>query len=99
MKEFYNELKERLKVLENQKSTTITDGRISELLLVIVRVQQILLENIGKSEEKFEKHQLKHAFYDGMLYGKNELPVVNEFDFTGKPELTAFDVWYEGQHK
>lgn len=58
MKEFYNELKSRLEFLENKRSempeddlvddltTRFTDGRIAELQLVILRVQQILLANI-----------------------------------------------------
>lgn len=50
MKELYNELKERLTQLEENycnidDKTTITDGRIAELQLVILRVQQILLNN------------------------------------------------------
>jgi len=46
MEELYKELEERLSVLENQKQTDITQGRIAELLLVIVRVQQIILDKL-----------------------------------------------------
>ena len=47
MEELYKELEERLKILENQVQTDITQGRIAELLLVIVRVQQRLIDNIS----------------------------------------------------
>lgn len=98
MENFYKEIKERMKFLEAIESTPEIEARKSELQLAIIRVQQILLEGIG-NEKKFGKHHLKHAFYDGMLYGKNELPVVNEFDFTGKPEILPFDVWYKKLHE
>lgn len=46
MEKFYKELLERMEVLEKEKKTDINDGRILELQLAIVRVQQILLANI-----------------------------------------------------
>lgn len=42
MDELYKELQERMKVLENKKQSDITEGRIAELQLIIVRIQQIL---------------------------------------------------------
>lgn len=45
---FYNELLEREKELNSRPKTEITEGRISELQLMIVRVQQLLLERINK---------------------------------------------------
>lgn len=44
----YGELSERLAILEKRKNSPSTDGRISELLLILLRVQQLLLENIKK---------------------------------------------------
>lgn len=46
----YNELKERLKYLEEGKQNNFTDAKINEVSLCIVRVQQLLLEQIGKPE-------------------------------------------------
>ena len=43
MKELYEELQTRLKVLESRKLTPITEARIAELQLVIIRVQQLIL--------------------------------------------------------
>ena len=51
MKELYKELLERLKVLEERKQTSITEGRIAELMLVIIRVQQLLLPFVAKKSE------------------------------------------------
>lgn len=46
MNGLYSDLLIRLKKLESRKKTPSTEGRIVELLLIIVRVQQILLKNI-----------------------------------------------------
>lgn len=46
MDELYKELLERMTNLENRKQSKITEGRILELQLVIVRVQQIILNSI-----------------------------------------------------
>jgi hypothetical protein len=45
MVELYKELLERMKVLEDRKQSRITEGRIAELQLVIIKIQQILLYN------------------------------------------------------
>jgi len=39
----YKELQERQEHLKSRKKTKITEGRISENLLTIVRVQQLLI--------------------------------------------------------
>lgn len=44
---FYKEMYERMKILENKKESEITQGRINELQLIIVRVQQLLLETLN----------------------------------------------------
>jgi hypothetical protein len=43
MKELYSELLERLKHLESKEKTNINDGRIAELQLIIVRIQQMMI--------------------------------------------------------
>ena len=48
MKELLDEMNERLNYLESLEKTDINDGRIAELLLAIVRVQQILLKDLKK---------------------------------------------------
>ena len=47
MNKLYEELQERMKELESRKQSKITEGRILELQLVIVRVQQILLDSLN----------------------------------------------------
>jgi hypothetical protein len=47
MEELYKELQERMKELEGSKKSKITDGRIAELKLVIIRVQRILLDSLN----------------------------------------------------
>ena len=42
----YKELQERKVELEKRKKTTITQGRISENLFTILRVQELLLSKI-----------------------------------------------------
>ena len=52
LKVLYKELQEIQKHLENTKKTKITEGRISENLLTIVRVQQLLIPLVvGQSEQ------------------------------------------------
>lgn len=51
MKTFYKELQDRLKYLELQEQTEEIIGRINELTLVIVKVQQLLLENISNKSD------------------------------------------------
>lgn len=46
MEELYKELLLREKHLESLEQTTITKGRIAELQLVIIRVQQIILSKV-----------------------------------------------------
>lgn len=46
LQELYDSLMERMKSLEDRKQTLITQGRISELQLVIIKVQQILLDSL-----------------------------------------------------
>ena len=47
----------------------------------------------------FTYDDLKKAFENGKMYGDGELPLVNDFDFSDKPELTAFDVWFDNWFK
>lgn len=47
MNELYQELQDRMKELESRKKSKITECRIAELQLVIIRVQQILLDSIN----------------------------------------------------
>ena len=42
----YTELQGRLKVLESKNDTDLTKGRISELNLVIIRIQQLLIKSL-----------------------------------------------------
>jgi len=60
-------------------------------------------ENLNISDVRrsfsFTYDDLKKAFEDGKLYGDGELPLVDEFDFTNKPDLTAFDVWFDNWFK
>jgi hypothetical protein len=60
-------------------------------------------ENLNISDVRrsfsFTYDDLKKAFEDGKLYGDGELPLVGEFDFTNKPDLTAFDVWFDNWFK
>ena len=43
LKILYKELQERREYLESTEKTKITEGRISENLITIVRVQQLLM--------------------------------------------------------
>ena len=47
MDELYKELQGRMKELESRKPSKITEGRIAELQLVIVRVQRLLLDSLN----------------------------------------------------
>lgn len=46
VKHILKDCEERLKVLEDRKQTPITLGRINEMQLLIVHLQQIILDNI-----------------------------------------------------
>jgi len=48
----YKELQERQKYLESQKKTKITEGRIAENLLTIVRIQQLLIPLVVRQGEQ-----------------------------------------------
>ena len=57
-------------------------------------------QNLNNTEtQAFTYDDLKKAFEDGKMYGDGELPLVNDFDFSDKPELTAFDVWFDNWFK
>lgn len=48
------------------------------------------------TNDPITKDDLKGAFNAGKLYGDNELPIVNDHDFSNEsPEFTPFDVWYQ----
>lgn len=52
LKVLYKELQERQKHLESRKKTKITEGRIAENLLTMVRLQQLLIPLVvGRSEQ------------------------------------------------
>ena len=40
------------------------------------------------------KNDFRKAFEAGKLYGDGELGIVDNFDFSKSPTLTAFDVWF-----
>jgi hypothetical protein len=50
LKILYKELQERQEHLESLKKTKITEGRISENLLTMVRVQQLLIPLVSKTK-------------------------------------------------
>jgi len=50
----YKELLEREKVLGQEPASDVINGRIAELSLVIIRVQQLLLKDIGNELESRE---------------------------------------------
>ena len=52
-----------------------------------------------RSSFSYTYDDLKKAFEDGKMYGDGELPLVNDFDFSDNPELTAFDVWFDNWFK
>lgn len=60
-------------------------------------------ENLNISDVRrsfsFTYDDLKKAFEDGKKYGNGELPLIDDFDFTEKPDLTAFDVWFDNWFK
>ena len=67
LKILYKELQERQEYLESRKKTKITEGRIAENLLTIVRVQQLLIPLVAErskqmcqmcKSKKVEKEQL-----------------------------------------
>jgi hypothetical protein len=51
LKILYKELQERQKHLESRKKTNITEARIAENLLTIVRVQQLLIPLVVQQSE------------------------------------------------
>ena len=51
MEELYKELQERMKILEDRKQTKITRGRIAELQLITIRVQQFILNSLNKKND------------------------------------------------
>ena len=50
----YDELLEREKILEQGPTSDVINGRIAELSLVILRIQQLLLKDIGNELESRE---------------------------------------------
>ncbi len=53
MRELLKEMEERLEHLESLPRSTITDARIAEIYLCIVRVQQIILDGLkGELRER-----------------------------------------------
>jgi hypothetical protein len=59
MEELYKELIERLKHLESKKYNKMNLGKITELQLVIVRVQQLLLADLPKKSETEKSFELQ----------------------------------------
>jgi hypothetical protein len=51
LKILYKELQERQEHLESKKKTKITEGRIAENLLTIIRVQQLLIPLVAQQNE------------------------------------------------
>ena len=58
LEKLYKELQERQEYLKSRKKTKITEGRIDENLLTIVRVQQLLIPLIvqAKTEKLTSTH-------------------------------------------
>lgn len=82
-KELYNELLEREKYLKGTEQTEQVVIRLSELMLVTVRVQQLILHDID----------------DGFIYVKNQEPPINTEliaqDPNGKNHLTRWRESYK----
>ena len=53
LKILYKELQERQKHLESEKKTKITEGRIAENLLTMLRVQQLLIPLVVQRSELY----------------------------------------------
>lgn len=51
LRSIINDCNERMLVLENTKKTRITDGRISELQLCIIHLQDLFLKNLNNDKE------------------------------------------------
>lgn len=54
MKEFYSELIERLDYLRTLEQTEENKGRMKEIELAIVRVQQILISEFRKTPDEIQ---------------------------------------------
>lgn len=50
LKLFYQELQERRINLENRKETDITQGRIAENLIMLVRIQELIIKKQTSKE-------------------------------------------------
>ena len=57
MRELLKEMNERLRYLESQPSTSINEGRIAEILLCIIRIQEMILDGLKAEirENKIDK--------------------------------------------
>ncbi len=84
MKEFYKELLERLEYLETLEENEINLGKIAELQLVIVRVQQILLSELPKKSEIDKPFELQEI----------PEPVVSQFIIDNAKGLMGNDGMY-----
>lgn len=51
MEKFYEEIKERMSELEKRPHDDITEGRIQELSLIMIKVQEYLLEEFNLNNE------------------------------------------------
>lgn len=65
MEELYKELQARAKHLEKQKQTKEIKGRLAENTLTTVRVQQLLLADIGKKEGPICEKCKEPIMHDG----------------------------------
>jgi hypothetical protein len=71
------------------------EGKIDSVFLSFESKEKF---NIFEVTE-FDIINMQKAFNDGKLYGDNELEFLDKFDFSNKPLLTAFDVWFEKTFK
>ena len=71
LKLLYKELQERREHLESIKKTKITEGRIAENLLTIVRVQQLLIPLVVQRSEQLPTECVEN--WDKPYYCKSEL--------------------------
>ena len=63
LRNFYEELQERMVELEKNKDSDINLGRISELQLVTLRVQQIILNCMNYDKVTGENHSHNEDSY------------------------------------